>query len=185
MKKFIAPEDASNWLKDGKILIHPTEGIWGIGCDAFNKTAVSKIVKLKKRSHSKSFILLARSKDQAINYFDGISSQQADYLNKVWPGHLTAVMIAKDSIPNHLKALDKTIAVRVSDHLHIMSLLDFFGGPMVSTSANISNRQTPIDIEEIMKIFSDIDVAVYAHENGEAIKPSTIIDIRTMEFIRE
>jgi len=56
---------------------------------------------------------------------------------------------------------------------------------MVSTSANISNRQTPIDIEEIMKIFSDIDVAVYAHENGEAIKPSTIIDIRTMEFIRE
>jgi tRNA A37 threonylcarbamoyladenosine synthetase subunit TsaC/SUA5/YrdC len=64
-------------------------------------------------------------------------------------------------------------------------LLDFFGGPMVSTSANISNRQTPIDIEEIMKIFSDNDVAVYAHENGEAIKPSTIIDIRTMEFIRE
>ncbi len=57
MKKFIAPEDASNWLKDGKILIHPTEGIWGIGCDASNKTAVSTTVKLMQSSTSKSFIL--------------------------------------------------------------------------------------------------------------------------------
>ena len=94
-------------------------------------------------------------------------------------------MSAKDNIPSHLKALDNSIAVRVSDHLHLINLLDCFGGLMVSTSANISNTQTPIDIEEIMKIFSDNDLAVYAHENGEAKKPSTIIDMRTMEFIRE
>jgi L-threonylcarbamoyladenylate synthase len=185
LKKFIAAEDASDWLKDGKILIHPTEGIWGIGCAAFNKAAVNKIVNLKQRSRSKSFILLARSAAEAINYFDGISSQQEDYLSKAWPGHLTAVMSAKDNIPSHLKALDNSIAVRVSDHLHLINLLDCFGGLMVSTSANTSNTQTPIDIEEIIKIFSDNDVAVYAHENGEAKKPSTIIDMRTMEFIRE
>jgi len=185
LKKFTAPEDASNWLNDGKILIHPSEGIWGIGCAAFNKDAVEKISRLKQRSQAKTFILLANTSLQAINYFDSISSQQQNYLNKVWPGHVTVIMNANDKIPGYLKAMDGSIAVRVSDYYHIYKLLDRFGGLMVSTSANISNFPTPANLDEIIKIFSDSDIAVYAHDNGGAKKSSTIIDIRTMEFIRE
>jgi tRNA A37 threonylcarbamoyladenosine synthetase subunit TsaC/SUA5/YrdC len=56
---------------------------------------------------------------------------------------------------------------------------------MVSTSANISNLPTPNSIDDIKKIFNDIDVAVYAHDNGDASKPSSIIDLNSMEYIRE
>ena len=51
------------WIKSGKILVHPTEGIWGLGCDAFNEDAVNKIFKIKKRSKNTSFILLSESLD--------------------------------------------------------------------------------------------------------------------------
>ena len=56
MIKFDNPEDATNWLVQGKILIHPTEGVWGIGCDAFNQSAVKKINFLKRRQASKSLL---------------------------------------------------------------------------------------------------------------------------------
>ena len=56
---------------------------------------------------------------------------------------------------------------------------------MVSTSANISNLPTPNSIDDIKKIFNDSDVAVYAHDNGDALKPSSIIDLNSMEYIRE
>ena len=69
MNKIFNPEDASEWLKQGKILIHPTEGVWGIGCDAFNQSAVEKVNILKQRDSSKSFILLAPSTQNALQYF--------------------------------------------------------------------------------------------------------------------
>ena len=56
---------------------------------------------------------------------------------------------------------------------------------MVSTSANISNFPTLNSLDEVKKIFVDPDVAVYAHDNGDALKPSSIIDLKTMEYIRE
>ena len=56
---------------------------------------------------------------------------------------------------------------------------------MVSTSANISNLPTPVNQEEVMKIFTDPDVAIYCFENGGSLKPSAIIDLNTMNYIRE
>ena len=61
MNKFNSAEDAIDWLKQGKILLHPTEGVWGIGCDAFNATAVNKINALKQREASKSLIIFSLS----------------------------------------------------------------------------------------------------------------------------
>jgi tRNA A37 threonylcarbamoyladenosine synthetase subunit TsaC/SUA5/YrdC len=56
---------------------------------------------------------------------------------------------------------------------------------MVSTSANISNFPTPNLLAEVKEIFNNSDVAVYAHDNGDASKPSSIVDLKTMEYIRE
>jgi L-threonylcarbamoyladenylate synthase len=92
---------------------------------------------------------------------------------------------ANNLIPSTIKAIDNTIAIRVSNHLPITNLLNSFNGLMVSTSANISNLPTPNSIDDIKKIFNDSDVAVYAHDNGDASKPSSIIDLNSMEYIRE
>ena len=94
-------------------------------------------------------------------------------------------MQANNSILSSLKASDNTIGLRVSNHLPIVNLLNSFNNLMVSTSANISNFPTPSLLAEVKEIFKDSDVAVYAHDNGDAVRPSAIIDLKTMEYIRE
>ena len=185
MREFSSSADASNWLKEGKILIHPTEGVWGIGCDASNNSACKKISNLKKRSDNKNFILLAPSISFALELSAELEVSQIEFLESVWPGHVTVILQANNLISSAIKAIDNTIAIRVSNHLPIINLLNSFNGLMVSTSANISNLPTPNSIDDIKKIFNDSDVAVYAHDNGDALKPSSIIDLNSMEYIRE
>jgi len=185
LKELSSPVDASNWLKEGKILIHPTEGVWGLGCDASNISACKKISLLKKRSDNKNFILLAPSISFALDSSAELEAPQIEFLESIWPGHVTVILQANDSLSISKKAIDNTIAIRVSNHLPIKNLLYEFNGLMVSTSANISNFPTPDSLDELKKTFDDSDVAVYAHDNGDALKPSSIIDLRTMEYIRE
>ena len=185
MREFSSPADASNWLKEGKILIHPTEGVWGLGCNASNSSACKKISYLKKRSDKKNFILLAPSISFALELSAELEASQIEFLGSVWPGHVTVIMQANNSLSQSLKTKDNTIAIRVSDHLPITNLLNSFNDLMVSTSANISNFPTSNSLDEVKKIFDDPDVAVYAHDNGDALKPSSIIDLKTMEYIRE
>ena len=185
MKEFSSPADASNWLKEGKILIHPTEGVWGLGCDASNISACKKISLIKKRSDKKNFILLAPSISFALDCSAELEASKIEFLESIWPGHVTVIMQANNLISSSIKAIDNTIAIRVSNHLPIINLLNLFNGLMVSTSANISNLPTPNSIDDIKKIFNDSDVAVYAHDNGDASKPSSIVDLNSMEYIRE
>ena len=110
---------------------------------------------------------------------------QIEFLETVWPGHVTVIMQANDSLSLSINVIDNNIALRVSDYLPIKNLLNSFNGLMVSTSANISNFPTPNSLDEVKKIFDDPGVAVYAHDNGDALKPSSIIDLKTMEYIRE
>ena len=140
---------------------------------------------LKKRSDNKNFILLAPSISFALEFSAELEASQIEFLESVWPGHVTVIMQANDSLSLSIKAIDNTIAIRVSDHLPIINLLNSFNDLMVSTSANISNFPTPNSLDEVKKIFDDPDVAVYAHNNGDALKPSSIIDLKTMEYIRE
>ena len=86
-------DSAVEWLNSGKTLIHPTESIWGIGCDAFNKDAVEKIFKLKKRHKNKSFILLVESLDAIEKYLQKINIDDQNYLMKYWPGAYTFLII--------------------------------------------------------------------------------------------
>jgi len=182
---FNEPEEAVQWLECGKILLHPTEGIWGIGCDAFNLNAVQKINHLKQRESLKSFIILAPTISHALQYFKPLINSQIDFINDVWPGHTTVIYESNDLLPTHLKSLNNTIAMRVSNHKPIKNLLSKFNSLMVSTSANISNVPTSTNLDEVLAIFQDHDVALYNFDNGSAIKPSSIINLKTMDYIRE
>jgi L-threonylcarbamoyladenylate synthase len=185
LKEFSSPSEASNWLKEGKILIHPTEGVWGLGCDASNIKACEKISILKQRPNNKNFILLAPSISFAIDCSEKIEPSQIEFLESIWPGHVTVILQANNSISSSIKALNSSIGIRVSNHLPIINLLNSFKNLMVSTSANISKFPTPNLLAEVKKTFNDSDVAVYAHDNGDALKPSSIIDLKTMKYIRE
>jgi len=78
-----------DWLNKGKILAHPTEGVWGLGCNALDELAFKKIYKLKKREYNKSFILLIKSYKSIEQFTEKLSNDEQDFLDEHWPGPVT------------------------------------------------------------------------------------------------
>ena len=140
---------------------------------------------MNQRESSKNFIILAPTISHALQYFKPLINSQIDFINDVWPGHTTVIYESNYLLPRHLKSIDNSIAMRVSNHKPIKNLLSKFNSLMVSTSANISNVPTSTNPAEALEIFPESDVALYDFENGSANKPSAIIDLKTMDYIRE
>ena len=173
------------WIKSGKILVHPTEGIWGLGCDAFNEDAVNKIFKIKKRSKNKSFILLSESLDFLKKYIQDLNKKDEKFLENYWPGPVTFLIKYNQNLPKHLHTENEKIAVRVSNHLPIKQLFDCFSGFLVSTSANISGEENINNPNHIMNYFEYEEMAYYDEILGDNKSPSTIIDLESRAIIRE
>ena len=186
MNKFSLDTNSSiEWLEAGKILVHPTESIWGLGCDAFNENAVDLIFKIKKRNKNKSFILLIKSLESFQKYLENIKEIDKKYLSQFWPGPYTFLIRYNDKLPAHLKNNTGKIALRVSNHLPIKRLFNTYNGYIVSTSANISGKNNLDDPNEIINFFEYDEMAYYDEILGENITPSKIIDLESRTVIRE
>ena len=173
------------WLNAGKILAHPTESIWGLGCDALNEEAVKLIFKIKKRDKKKNFILLVKSLESIEKYLEEINTEDKAFLNKHWPGPYTFLIKYNEKLPTHLKNPSAKIAIRVSNHLPLRLLFESFSGFMVSTSANISGEENINDPNHIMNYFEYEEMAYYDEILGDNKSPSTIIDLESRAIIRE
>lgn len=175
---------SAQWIKSGKILAHPTESIWGLGCDAFIEESVNKIFYIKKRDNKKNFILLADSVDSVEKKLCYLSENDKNYLLDYWPGPYTFLINYREDIPNHLKNETNKIAVRVSNHLPLKLFFKRFPGFMISTSANISGQKNINDPQDILDIFEYDELAYYDESLGENETPSKIIDLETKRIIR-
>ena len=184
-KKSFDVSESIDWLNDGKILVHPTEGVWGLGCNALDQKAFKKIYLLKKRDSQKSFILLASSYEAIKKYIIKLTDDDISFLRKSWPRPVTLLIKFNNDLPSHLKNHTGKIAIRVSNHLPLKSLFKGFEGLMVSTSANVSGEEIINDPIEIINAFDDIDVAYYNESLGTNKKPSTIIDLASRKIIRK
>ena len=185
MRVFLSQSDASEWLKKGKILIYPTEGVWGIGCDAFNKDAVARIYELKQRSENKSLILLCKSLEVMSNYLSPITQNDMDFIKSIGVKPTTILYpYDPNKTPNHLHNISGKLALRVSTHYHLKSLFEIFNNPIISTSANISGTKISMDTDEIKNNFDFSDVAFYNKPIGILNRPTPIIDLQTQEVIR-
>ena len=186
MRIFLSQSDASEWLKKGKILIYPTEGVWGIGCDAWNEKAVARIYELKKRPSDKSLILLCKSLESIYNFLLPLTKNEMDYVETISKNPVTILYkFDADKTPVHLQNSTGKIAIRVSTHYHIKSLIEGFKNPIISTSANISGSNILNKIEEFKVDFDFDDVAIYNKPLGNLNKPTPIIDLENQEAIRD
>jgi len=177
--------DSIEWLKAGKVLVHPTESIWGLGCDAFNENALQLIFNIKNRPTSKNFILLAGSYSSIQNYILKPNLEQKKLIETKWPGPYTFLFKYNENIPAHLKTENGKIAFRVSNHLPIKHLFESYKSFMVSTSANFSGKKNINCPNEILKIFNNDNLAYYDELTGLQNKPSQIIDLETNQIIRK
>jgi len=174
---------AISCLKSGGIIAYPTEAVYGIGCDPYNKDSVKKITQIKKRESRKSYILVASELSQLSNLIN-INSLSEEVLNS-WPGHNTWLIKPKKNIPSWLMDNENgLIAIRVSSHPEIVELCQFFKNPIISTSANISGNKILKNHHDVEKIFgSYLDYLVLGNV-GEHPEPSIIKDMKTGKVIR-
>lgn len=176
--------EALQVLKDGGIILYPTDTIWGIGCDATNKEAVEKVFQLKKRSDSKSLVTLASDMDMVCRYVKEVPEmavQLAEITDKpltiIYPEAITTPV--GRGIAENVAAEDGSIAIRIPMNDFCLQLIKKFHRPIVSTSANISGEPSPASYEEINgEIISAVDwCADPIYEEGSTQKASSIIKV--------
>src|ERR1700761_692877 len=135
-------------LKEGGIILYPTDTIWGIGCDAANTDAVKKIYHLKQRDEAKSMIILLDTDNKLQSYVKEVPEIAYDLIEYA-ENPLTLVMPGAKNISPALINADGTVGIRVAKHDFCQQLIQRIRKPLVSTSANISGRPSPQTFDEI------------------------------------
>ena len=176
-------------LKSGGLILYPTDTIWGIGCDATNAAAINKVYELKKRSDSKSLILLVENESRILSYVREVP-EQAWTLIEFAEKPLTIIYEEAKNLPQEIIAADGSIAIRVTKDEYCKNLLGLFRKPLVSTSANISGDSAPSSFKDISdEIKNGVDYIVNWRQNDNRPQtPSTILRLRKgglFEFIRK
>ena len=162
-------------IKDGGVVIFPTDTVYGIGCNPYDKNAIDRIFKIKKRDKTKQLPILGYSKQilKQIVEFDEIANKITD---KFWPGRLTLVLPLKDAKLQKLSGSTKTIAVRVPNNKCALTLLKECK-LIIGTSANISGKKSLVDPSYLKDKVLDCDVFL---NDGpiQSSGASTIIEIK-------
>ncbi|HVG13992.1 MAG TPA: L-threonylcarbamoyladenylate synthase [Chitinophagaceae bacterium] len=169
-------EEALKVLRNGGVILYPTDTIWGIGCDAMNKEAIDKIFKLKQRDDTKSMIVLVSSERDIIKYVASPDLQVFDYI-KTQSRPTTIVFENALGFPGNLVSADGSIAIRIVGDEFCRHLVKRLQRPIVSTSANISGNAAPKLFTDITNDIKDaVDhVVKWRRDDQKASSPSQVI----------
>jgi len=171
-------DEAIDILKQGGIILYPTDTVWGLGCDATNKEAVARIFEIKKRSDSKSLITLVSDADMVGKYVKVIP-EIAINLIEVNDKPMTIIYPGAMGLAENVIAEDGSVGIRIPQHEFCKQLIRRFRKPIVSTSANISGEPAPAFYEDIpFEIIESADwVADPVLQEGSTGEPSQIIKV--------
>ena len=192
-------QEALRVLRDGGIIVYPTDTVWGIGCDATNAEAVKKIYALKQREDSKSMLVLLDSAAKLDYYVDvpetaemllGIQNSKLKIQNEESSKPMTIIYPNARHLAANLIAEDGSIGIRITNEAFSKALCERLHHPIVSTSANISGHPTAHFFHEIeAAILDGADyVCQFRREDDTPHEPSAIIKVNndgTFVIIRE
>ena len=164
-------------IKNGGIILYPTDTVWGIGCDATNPEAIAKVYQLKKRAETQSMICLMNGEKMMYNVFKDIPEVAWQILD-LSENPTTLILDNPRNVASNLIASDQTLGIRIVKEPFCFKLKKKKKKPLVSTSANISGQPTPKSFKEISpEIIKGVDYVVNLHHEKIAGKPSTIIKL--------
>ncbi|MEJ7693667.1 L-threonylcarbamoyladenylate synthase [Daejeonella sp.] len=176
-------------LKEGGMILYPTDTIWGIGCDATNPEAVEKVFKLKGRSSKKSLIILLDTDSKLQSYVKEVPEIAYDLIEFA-ENPLTIVYSGAKNLAPNAVAEDGSIGIRIVRQEFCVQLLQRFRKPIISTSANLSGESSPVSFLDISpEIINGVDYVVNWDQNVATNgKPSTIMKLEPggkFSFIRK
>ncbi|GAB1309617.1 L-threonylcarbamoyladenylate synthase [Urechidicola sp. KH5] len=165
-------------LESNKVLVYPTDTVWGIGCDATSEEAVQEIYNIKKRPDSKSLILLVSSVEMLQRYVT-VPQNVISFLEESKEPTTVIYNNPKGIAPSCI-AKDETVAIRIAYTEYCQELINTFGKAIVSTSANISGQPTAKSFQEIEPaILESVDYVVNLPHHKSTSKPSRIVRVLT------
>jgi L-threonylcarbamoyladenylate synthase len=169
---------AADFLKKGKVILYPTDTIWGIGCDATQPKTVDRIYKIKQRYESKSMIILLDHADKLARYVKKVPALAYDMIER-YTEPLTIIYPNAINVARNVIAEDGTVAIRIVRDEFCKKMISLFDKPVVSTSANLSGQPAPLVFTGIPpEVKSKVDYIVNYNRNALVrTKPSTIIRI--------
>ena len=185
-RQAVTTHTAAALLRDGGIVAHPTEAVWGLGCDPLDEAATRRLLALKQRDAGKGLILVAAIVDQLAPFIDWevLPAGQRTAVIASWPGPHTWILPATAAVPVWIRGDHAGVAVRVSAHPPVIALCTAFGGPMVSTSANVAGAPAPRRLSAMAPgIHAGVD-AVLAGDTGDLASPTAIRDALTGTILR-
>ena len=182
-------QNALRVLREGGVILYPTDTVWGIGCDPTNEQAVQKIYDLKRRADSKAMLLLTDSMAKVQAYVTDVPDVVWD-LVECAEKPLTVIYPQGRNLATNLIAQDGSVGIRITNEAFSKQLCMRFKKPIVSTSANVSGQPTPAFFDEISEeIKAGVDYIVQARQDDrEKKQPSSIIKFEkngTFAIIRE
>ena len=172
-------------LKKGRVIVYPTDTLYGLGADIYNKDAVRKVFEIKKRPTNDPLPVAVSDIDE-IEKIAFLDEKSRNLVERFLPGKLTIVLKKKSVVPDTVTGGLHNIAIRIPDDRIALRLLSEFG-PLTATSANIHGKKTPFVIKDIKMQFKERDIAVYLDVGRLEDRPSTIVDAtgKTIKIIRE
>lgn len=165
-------------LHKGGTILYPTDTVWGIGCDARNKEAVSKLFKIKERAEYKSMVVLVCDEKMLNRYVKEVPEMAWDLLEAA-ETPLTIIYPDGRSLAENIIAADGSVGIRLVKDEFCKNLIHKFGKPIASTSANISGEKSPSSFSDIkLDILNKVDYIVNLRQNEfNDTQPSTIIKL--------
>ena len=178
--------DIIKTLKDGKLVIMPTDTIYGIIGDATNEDVINKVYEVKERPHDKPLLILVSNLSMLHELVTEIPKETEKIINKFWPGPLTILFKKSSKVSDALTANSALVAIRMPKDKRLLNIMNHLNRPLISTSANISSHNAitnPNQLEEKMK--EKIDLIVdEGTVNNEASTLITIVNGK-IEILRE
>ena len=178
--------EAVKKLKEGKIIIFPTDTIYGIGCSIDNQESINKLYKLRKTPINKPTLILAANKEQAFEY--GLFTEALKRLtSKFWPGPLTIIVKPKPKMPKTIRGKKDSIAIRVPNQPPLRKIIERNSRPILAPSANFHGKKPPSNFDEIdKKLLALVDYAIDLSKLDDFVrmtqKASTVIDLTKRPF---
>ena len=176
-------------MREGGVILYPTNTIWGIGCDATNEDAVRRVYEIKQRQDSKAMLVLVDSSVKVDFYVQDVPEVAWDLIDLA-DKPLTIIYSGARNLAANLLAEDGSVGIRVTNEDFSKRLCQQFRKAVVSTSANISGQPSPRNFSEISEeVKSAVDYIVgYRQEEMSNPKPSSIIKLDkggVIKIIRE
>jgi len=174
-----------DYFRRGKVIVYPTDTIYGLGCLATDNKAIKKIFKIKGREKKKPLLILV-SNFKMLKKYCHISKEQGKYLKKVWKStRATSVILKKKrNLPWQLTGGQETVAVRLPKVKFLLKILRGVREPIVSTSLNKSGQKNLDSVRHLDNYFKKVKSDLVVDAGVIKSRPSRLIDVRDLDDIK-